>query len=102
MSITDIEASLFPRKPLSSSRCFPSICWITSSSTTTSSRGQCHYFGSNSVHLLTSCRYDPDALDNADKDILITFVLTFVSPTYVNNPFLKAKLVTVSLTPYVG
>lgn len=40
-------------------------------------------------------RYSPDALDKADKDILITFALTFVSPTYVNNPFLKAKLINV-------
>lgn len=39
--------------------------------------------------------YNPDALDKADKDILITFALTFVSPTYVNNPFLKAKLINV-------
>ncbi|KLT45417.1 hypothetical protein CC85DRAFT_282483 [Cutaneotrichosporon oleaginosum] len=38
-------------------------------------------------------RYNPDALDKADKDILIAFALTFVSPTYVNNPFLKAKLI---------
>jgi ubiquitin conjugation factor E4 B len=40
-------------------------------------------------------RYDPDALDNVDKDILITFVVTFLSPEYVNNPFLKAKLVSI-------
>jgi len=38
-------------------------------------------------------RYDPDALDNIDKDILITFAITFLSPTYVKNPFLKAKIV---------
>lgn len=41
-------------------------------------------------------RYDADALDNADKDILITFTIVFLSPGYVNNPFLKAKLVQVS------
>lgn len=41
-------------------------------------------------------RYSPDALDDADKDILITFAIAFVNPTYVNNPFLKAKLVAVS------
>jgi ubiquitin conjugation factor E4 B len=40
-------------------------------------------------------RYDPDALDDADKDTLITFIITFLSPDYVNNPFLKAKLVTI-------
>lgn len=42
-------------------------------------------------------RYDPDALDDVDKDIFITFAITFLSPNYVNNPFLKAKLVTVRL-----
>lgn len=41
-------------------------------------------------------RYNPDALDDADKDILITFAIAFVNPTHVNNPFLKAKLVAVS------
>ncbi|WVQ99567.1 hypothetical protein IAU59_006703 [Kwoniella sp. CBS 9459] len=40
-------------------------------------------------------RYNPDALDNIDKDILITFIITFLSPGYVNNPFLKAKLVSI-------
>lgn len=40
-------------------------------------------------------RYHPDALDNADKDILITFVIIFLTPDYVNNPFLKAKLVSI-------
>nr|XP_019046475.1 ubiquitin-conjugation factor E4 B [Kwoniella bestiolae CBS 10118]OCF25405.1 ubiquitin-conjugation factor E4 B [Kwoniella bestiolae CBS 10118] len=40
-------------------------------------------------------RYNPDALDDVDKDILITFVVTFLSPNYVNNPFLKAKLVSI-------
>jgi ubiquitin conjugation factor E4 B len=40
-------------------------------------------------------RYDPDALDDADKDTLITFIITFLSPDYVNNPFLKAKLVAI-------
>jgi ubiquitin conjugation factor E4 B len=40
-------------------------------------------------------RYDPDALDDADKDVLINFVITFLSPNYVNNPFLKAKLVSI-------
>lgn len=47
-------------------------------------------------------RYEPDALDNVDKDILITFVITFLSPNYVNNPFLKAKLVSVSTEPCSG
>lgn len=46
------------------------------------------------LHFVT--RYDPDALDNVDKDILITFAVTFLSPGYINNPFLKAKLVSVS------
>lgn len=41
-------------------------------------------------------RYSPDALDDADKDTLITFAIAFVNPTHVNNPFLKAKLVAVS------
>lgn len=41
-------------------------------------------------------RYNPDALDDADKDILITFAIAFVNPVHVNNPFLKAKLVAVS------
>ncbi|WWC70131.1 uncharacterized protein I206_104078 [Kwoniella pini CBS 10737] len=40
-------------------------------------------------------RYHPDALDDVDKDIVITFVVTFLSPNYVNNPFLKAKLVSI-------
>lgn len=40
-------------------------------------------------------RYEPEALDNVDKDILITFVLTFLSPDYVSNPFLKGKLVSI-------
>nr|KIR85337.1 ubiquitin-conjugation factor E4 B [Cryptococcus tetragattii IND107] len=40
-------------------------------------------------------KYDPDALDDVDKDIFITFAITFLSPNYVNNPFLKAKLVTI-------
>lgn len=40
-------------------------------------------------------RYDPDALDNGDKDTLITFAITFLAPTYLKNPFLKAKLVAV-------
>lgn len=33
----------------------------------------------------------PDTLDKTDKDIIVTFILTFLSPNYVNNPFLKAK-----------
>lgn len=41
-------------------------------------------------------RYDPDVLDDSDKDTLITFAIVFLTPGYVNNPFLKAKLVTVS------
>ncbi|WVQ80243.1 hypothetical protein IAT38_002348 [Cryptococcus sp. DSM 104549] len=40
-------------------------------------------------------KYDPDALEDLDKDVLITFAITFLSPGYVNNPFLKAKLVTI-------
>ncbi|CAD6576435.1 MAG: hypothetical protein TREMPRED_001677 [Tremellales sp. Tagirdzhanova-0007] len=40
-------------------------------------------------------RYEPDALEDFDKDILITFAITFLSPDYVNNPFLKAKLVSI-------
>lgn len=47
--------------------------------------------------MLTISYYpDGNALDNADKDILITFAITFLTPGYVNNPFLKAKLVAVS------
>lgn len=38
-------------------------------------------------------RYNADALDDVDKDILITFTIVFLSPGYVNNPFMKAKLV---------
>jgi ubiquitin conjugation factor E4 B len=41
-------------------------------------------------------RYNADSLDDADKDILITFTIVFLSPGYVNNPFMKAKLVSVS------
>lgn len=44
-------------------------------------------------------RYDPDVLDNGDKDSLITFAIVFLTPGFVNNPFLKAKLVTVSHLP---
>ncbi|RXK40337.1 ubiquitin-conjugation factor E4 B, partial [Tremella mesenterica] len=40
-------------------------------------------------------RYDPNAFDSSDKDTFITFAITFLSPGYVNNPFLKAKLVSV-------
>jgi ubiquitin conjugation factor E4 B len=40
-------------------------------------------------------RYHPDALDDADKDILINFAIVFVQPNYINNPFLKAKLVSI-------
>lgn len=40
-------------------------------------------------------RYEPNAFDDTDKDIFITFAITFLSPGYVNNPFLKAKLVSV-------
>ncbi|KAK4689997.1 ubiquitin conjugation factor E4 B, partial [Tremellales sp. Uapishka_1] len=40
-------------------------------------------------------RYDPEAMDDTDKNILINFAITFLSPTYVNNPFLKAKLVSI-------
>lgn len=41
-------------------------------------------------------RYLPDALENMDKDILITFIIVFLTPGYINNPFLKAKFVGVS------
>lgn len=47
-------------------------------------------------------RYNADALDDADKDILITFTIVFLSPGYVNNPFMKAKLVSVSLKMRYG
>ena len=40
-------------------------------------------------------RYDPERLEDHERDIFITFALTFLSPGYVNNPFLKAKLVSV-------
>ena len=33
----------------------------------------------------------PDTLSKSDKDTILTFVLVFLSPNYVNNPFLKAK-----------
>ena len=42
-------------------------------------------------------RYRAEALDDGDKDILITFTIVFLSPGYVNNPFMKAKLVHVGL-----
>lgn len=38
-------------------------------------------------------RYRAESLDDGDKDILITFTIVFLSPGYVNNPFMKAKLV---------
>jgi ubiquitin conjugation factor E4 B len=53
----------------------------------------------DSAHSAT--RYDTDPFDDPDKDILITFAITFLSPGYVNNPFLKAKLVTVCGTSTV-
>jgi ubiquitin conjugation factor E4 B len=34
---------------------------------------------------------DPNTLEKSDKDTIVTFILTFLSPNYVNNPFLKAK-----------
>ncbi|KAJ9117556.1 hypothetical protein QFC22_004406 [Naganishia vaughanmartiniae] len=34
---------------------------------------------------------DPNTLEKPDKDTIVTFILTFLSPNYVNNPFLKAK-----------
>ncbi|ODN80543.1 hypothetical protein, variant 2 [Cryptococcus amylolentus CBS 6039] len=40
-------------------------------------------------------RYEPEALDDVDKDIFITFSIVFLTPDYVNNPFMKAKLVTI-------
>ncbi|KAJ9110282.1 hypothetical protein QFC19_001685 [Naganishia cerealis] len=33
----------------------------------------------------------PNTLEKTDKDTIVTFILTFLSPNYVNNPFLKAK-----------
>jgi ubiquitin conjugation factor E4 B len=49
---------------------------------------------------LTSCHRfaPPDTLTNADKDTIVTFILVFLSPNYVNNPFLKAKLMTVGFS----
>jgi hypothetical protein len=46
-------------------------------------------------------RYKPDAMENPDKDALIDFVLVMMTPGYINNPFLKAKLVSVSGLPPV-
>ncbi|ORX35769.1 ubiquitin elongating factor core-domain-containing protein [Kockovaella imperatae] len=40
-------------------------------------------------------RYDPERLEDHEKDIFITFALAFLSPGYINNPFLKAKLVSI-------
>lgn len=41
-------------------------------------------------------RYKPDVLENQDKDVLINFFIVFLTPGYINNPFLKAKFVSVS------
>lgn len=38
----------------------------------------------------------PETLDKNDKDVIITFMIVFLSPNYVNNPFLKAKFMSVS------
>ncbi|KAK1924344.1 ubiquitin elongating factor core-domain-containing protein [Papiliotrema laurentii] len=40
-------------------------------------------------------RYNPEVLENPDKDILITFAIVFLTPGYINNPFLKAKLISI-------
>lgn len=37
---------------------------------------------------------DPETLAKTDKDTILTFILVFLSPNYVNNPFLKAKFMT--------
>lgn len=42
-------------------------------------------------------RYKPDVLENPDKDVLINFFIVFLTPGYINNPFLKAKFVSVSI-----
>lgn len=39
----------------------------------------------------------PKTLERNDKDTIVTFMLTFLSPGYVNNPFLKAKFMSVSI-----
>jgi hypothetical protein len=46
---------------------------------------------------LLSCRHRPQSFDNSDQTKLITFVVTFLSGAYVKNPFVKSKLVEVSL-----
>jgi hypothetical protein len=40
----------------------------------------------------------PNTLDKSDKDVIITFMIVFLSPNYVNNPFLKAKFMSVGVT----
>ncbi len=60
---------------------------------TTSWRSKCNPIAS--PRRLHRYSYEPEALDDADKDVLITFAITFLSPNYVNNPFLKARLVSV-------
>ena len=36
-------------------------------------------------------RYHPEALEGPDKTVVVNFVIAFLSPGYINNPFLKAK-----------
>ena len=38
----------------------------------------------------------PNTLEKSDKDVIVTFMIVFLSPNYVNNPFLKAKFMSVS------
>lgn len=54
-----------------------------------------YLFDNIAEYLDFMARYNPDALDDADKDILINFVIVFLQPGLVNNPFLKAKLVSI-------
>lgn len=37
----------------------------------------------------------PETLTDGDKDTIVTFILVFLSPGYVNNPFLKAKFMAI-------
>ena len=79
-----------PNRPKTSG-CCPSTSSKTSPNTSSSCQGKFGPSGSAPTR-----RYNADALDDADKDILITFTIVFLSPGYVNNPFMKAKLVSVS------
>jgi hypothetical protein len=46
--------------------------------------------------LLPDRHAPPETLDKSDKDVIVTFMIVFLSPNYVNNPFLKAKFMSVS------